>query len=71
VFNQLALSRTLDRFLISNKNMQMRRFILIAMVLSLSVIPALAQMQGRGPGQMRPGDNVAGKVTAVAADPPR
>lgn len=46
----------------------MKHFVLIPVVLSLSVVAAFAQGQGRGPGQMRPGDNVAGKVTAVTAD---
>lgn len=46
----------------------MKHFVLILIVLSLTMVPAFAQGQGRGPSQARPGDNVAGKVTAVAAD---
>src|SRR5215469_11542987 len=46
----------------------MKHFVLILIVLSLFTVAAFAQGQGRGPGQMRPGENVAGKVTAVTAD---
>lgn len=46
----------------------MKRFFLILLVVGMAVAGAFAQGQGRGPGQMRPGDNVAGKVTAVTAD---
>jgi hypothetical protein len=46
----------------------MRHFFPILIVLTLATIPVVAQAQGGGPGQMRPGENVAGKVMAVAAD---
>lgn len=46
----------------------MKPLVWLWMVLSLAAVPVFAQGQGRGPGQMRPGDNVAGKVTAVTAD---
>ncbi|HEY6248601.1 MAG TPA: DUF5666 domain-containing protein [Candidatus Angelobacter sp.] len=41
---------------------------LILMVLSLYLVPSFAQGQGSGPGQLRPGETVAGKVTAVTVD---
>lgn len=41
---------------------------LILIALTLAAVPAFAQGQGPGPDQRRPGDNVAGKVTAVTAD---
>lgn len=46
----------------------MKHLVRLLIVLSLVAVPVFAQGQGRGPGQMRPGDNVAGKVTVVTAD---
>lgn len=46
----------------------MKHLVRLLIVLSLAAVPVFAQGQGRGPGQMRPGDNVAGKVTAVTVD---
>lgn len=46
----------------------MKHLVWLLIVLGLAAVPVFAQGQGRGPGQMRPGDNVAGKVTAVTAD---
>ena len=46
----------------------MKHLVRLLIALSLAAVPVFAQGQGRGPGQMRPGDNVAGKVTAVSAD---
>jgi len=44
------------------------KHLLMLIILSQIAVPAFAQGQGRGPGQMQPGENVAGKVTAVTAD---
>lgn len=46
----------------------MRRYLPISIVLILTTVSVFAQDQRGGSGQMRPGDNVAGKVAAVAAD---
>ncbi|HEY6350957.1 MAG TPA: DUF5666 domain-containing protein [Candidatus Angelobacter sp.] len=43
------------------------KHLLMLIVLSLATVPACAQ-GGRSPGQMRPGENIAGKVTAMTAD---
>src|SRR5215471_16483958 len=54
------------RCLARRQETEMKKFVLIFTIFGLGLIPAISQAQG--PGQMRAGENVVGKVTAVAKD---